>query len=234
MNSGIYQIKNLENNKVYVGSSKHLDKRKREHFSMLINNKHHSIKLQRAYNRATNKNIFSFRVLEKVAEDKLFEREQYYIDKLKGYSEGYNCCKFVDNFKNTYSKDLKINKLKKTNESFEIFKKLYSKYKKYIIFDSNIFKDRLINKHYKNPMYNKIIIIINWFATNYNKPYMIEINFTSYKLTTLYIDILDNKNNKFASYKYLKSGIKNSKYDSNLYIKNLKNKYNKNIHYIIN
>ena len=104
MNSGIYQIKNLENNKVYIGSSKHLDKRKKQHFSMLINNKHHSVKLQRAYNKAINKNVFSFRVLEKVAEDKLFEREQYYIDKLKGYSEGYNCCKFANkpSFENVY------------------------------------------------------------------------------------------------------------------------------------
>ena len=88
--SGIYQIRNLVNDKVYVGSAVNLHRRKREHFTRLENNKHPNIKLQRAYNKYGSNN-FIFEVIE-IVDNKEFilSREQYYIDHLNVVNEGYN------------------------------------------------------------------------------------------------------------------------------------------------
>jgi predicted GIY-YIG superfamily endonuclease len=49
--SGIYYIKNITNNKLYIGSSKDILKRFYEHKRLLRHNKHHSIRLQRAWDK---------------------------------------------------------------------------------------------------------------------------------------------------------------------------------------
>jgi group I intron endonuclease len=81
MNSGIYQIVNSINGKYYIGSSENLEKRKLRHFNELKKNRHHNIYLQRAYNK--HGNIFKFEILELIESEKLFEREQYYINTYK-------------------------------------------------------------------------------------------------------------------------------------------------------
>ena len=47
----IYEIKNIINNKRYIGYTKDIEVRKKRHFKELHANKHHSILLQRAYNK---------------------------------------------------------------------------------------------------------------------------------------------------------------------------------------
>lgn len=81
-NVGVYKITNIKNNKVYVGSSKNLRKRRYDHFEMLKLNKHHSIYLQRAYNKSNNKNDFVFEVLEYCNEKDLLVKEQYWLNSL--------------------------------------------------------------------------------------------------------------------------------------------------------
>ena len=49
--SGIYQIRNLVNGKIYVGSSVNLETRKTPHYWELENNRHNNQHLQRAYNK---------------------------------------------------------------------------------------------------------------------------------------------------------------------------------------
>ena len=49
--SGIYRIRNLTNNKFYIGSAVNLNKRKNQHFHYLRNNKHHNKPLQNSYNK---------------------------------------------------------------------------------------------------------------------------------------------------------------------------------------
>jgi excinuclease UvrABC nuclease subunit len=44
--SGIYRIRNIENNHVYIGSAKDILGRKSRHFYALKNNKHHNQHLQ--------------------------------------------------------------------------------------------------------------------------------------------------------------------------------------------
>lgn len=91
--SGIYQIKNTLNNKVYVGSAVDIKQRWRIHKHKLNKLKHHSKKLQNSWLKH-GENSFEFLVLEYI-EDKtrLIEKEQFWIDELKAAGiNGYNVC----------------------------------------------------------------------------------------------------------------------------------------------
>jgi len=91
MKSGIYQIRDLCNNKVYIGSTRNLRSRELEHWRSLRNGKHHSPILQNAYCKY-GKDVFIFEVLELVTISELLEREQYYIDT---HQPEYNIRKYV-------------------------------------------------------------------------------------------------------------------------------------------
>ena len=87
MEAGVYLISNNVNGKCYVGSTVHLDQRRREHFSRLANNKHINAHLQNAYNQY-GREAFDFEILETIdiddnIKDKLLKREQFWIDNLK-------------------------------------------------------------------------------------------------------------------------------------------------------
>lgn len=90
--SGIYVITNNINGKKYVGLSKNCLKRWSDHYS----NSYHSKRkddLDKALYRAMRKygrDNFSFQVIEECDEDKLPEREIYWIAKLDTYKNGYN------------------------------------------------------------------------------------------------------------------------------------------------
>jgi len=95
---GIYKIENLTNGKEYIGSSNDIPKRWKQHLGMLNKNNHHSIHLQRAWNKYGESN-FKFEVLELVHEESLlFEVEQKWMDKIQSYdpSFGYNMSKTAD------------------------------------------------------------------------------------------------------------------------------------------
>lgn len=89
--SGIYQIRNLVNNKIYIGSAEEFYRRKNyEHFYSLKRNKHVNRKLQRAYNKYGEQN-FIFEIIEFVEdESKLLEHEQYWMDRFNVVKNGYN------------------------------------------------------------------------------------------------------------------------------------------------
>jgi len=91
---GIYKITNIINGKFYLGSSNDCHQRWIEHLSDLRRNKHHSIHLQRAWNKYGEKN-FIHEIIEVVnnVED-ILNREQYWLDKLQPFhrDNGYNIC----------------------------------------------------------------------------------------------------------------------------------------------
>lgn len=98
MNSGIYMLLNLVTDMYYVGQACNFNKRWANHLSMLSNNKHFNILLQRAYNKYGEES-FKFYVLELVADKtKLEEREQFWMDHSKCYERGigYNIRKIAD------------------------------------------------------------------------------------------------------------------------------------------
>ena len=80
--TGIYRIRNIVNNKCYIGSSADFHNRERKHFSDLRSGRHHSSILQRAYNKYGEK-AFVFEPIEHVDKDDLLIREQYYLTTFK-------------------------------------------------------------------------------------------------------------------------------------------------------
>lgn len=86
MTSGIYQIRNKKDGKVYIGSSSNIEKRFRTHILNLRKGIHHSIYLQRAWKKY-GKNCFIFEIIKKCKDTKLIETEQKYLD---SYNPKYN------------------------------------------------------------------------------------------------------------------------------------------------
>lgn len=77
---GIYAINNLETGKIYVGSSKNIEKRYDEHRYALRRGDHFNYHLQNAWNKYGEK-AFQFIVCEYVENlESLVEREQYWLD----------------------------------------------------------------------------------------------------------------------------------------------------------
>lgn len=88
----IYAIKNLKNNKLYIGSAVDLKDRWWLHKYQLYLNKHHNRYLQRAYNKYEMEN-FDFIILELVEnKNELLNREQFWLDFYRSYErdKGYN------------------------------------------------------------------------------------------------------------------------------------------------
>lgn len=104
--TGVYQIRNLTNNKLYIGSSEKFDKRWNLHLSQLRRNIHHSIHLQRAWNKY-GANIFIFEIIEECESDKCLDREQHHLDTIlfascndERFSQlGYNICRVAGSTK---------------------------------------------------------------------------------------------------------------------------------------
>ena len=78
MNSGIYAIKNLINDKMYIGSSVDVDIRYKSHISALRNTNHPNRYLQAAFNKHGEK-AFDFELLEKCEHEFLLTKEKEYI-----------------------------------------------------------------------------------------------------------------------------------------------------------
>jgi len=89
VDTGIYQITNLQNGKCYVGSAVSFRKRWKEHLRQLSNGNHHSTVMQRAWNKY-GEAAFEFKKLLVCAKEDLIWFEQRAIDALKPV---YNICK---------------------------------------------------------------------------------------------------------------------------------------------
>lgn len=90
--TGVYQIRNIRNNKIYIGSTvQSFNKRLKRHLYDLHRNLHHSVILQRAWNKY-GEDSFEFSIIELCSAKNLIKREQYWLDRLKSYDTkiGYN------------------------------------------------------------------------------------------------------------------------------------------------
>ena len=88
---GIYSITNINDNKIYIGSTfKSFIGRFKQHCNKLNQNKHPSLYLQNAWNKY-GENSFIFRIVEVINEkDLLLDREKFYIEKYNSFENGYN------------------------------------------------------------------------------------------------------------------------------------------------
>lgn len=83
MTIGIYQIQNNIDGNCYVGSSKNIEGRFTDHFCVTPNRYKHGNKSLLDEMFRLGKSAFIATILEVCPEDKLKEREQYWIAKLK-------------------------------------------------------------------------------------------------------------------------------------------------------
>lgn len=138
--SGIYKITNKVNGKIYIGSSKNITYRWRQHLDELCTGTHCNSKLQLDFNKYGIEN-FTFEIVEFVSNlNKLLEREQYHINKNNCYSEdvGYNIAiakKSITKVK----KALPYKKIPKTK-----LEKMLKNLKLYSIEDTTINKKKII------------------------------------------------------------------------------------------
>jgi len=88
MSSGVYKILNETNGDCYIGSSVNIQERFKRHKKDLKGNRHHSIILQRAYDKY-GKDSFTFNVIEECEREDLCDRENHYLDSL---TPKYNIC----------------------------------------------------------------------------------------------------------------------------------------------
>lgn len=107
--TGIYRIRNIINNKCYYGSAKNIKKRWKRHINDLNNNKHHSIILQRSWNKYGIDN-FIFEIVEICDVNLLLETEQKYLDLNPEYNIGKKASG-GDNLSNNPNRDEIIKKM---------------------------------------------------------------------------------------------------------------------------
>lgn len=89
---GVYQITNIKNNKIYIGSSKNILQRWKNHIRELDKNIHKNMFLQADWNDF-GKDNFVFEILEECSIDNQYNTEQKYLDMLFPFyrnGAGYN------------------------------------------------------------------------------------------------------------------------------------------------
>ena len=92
-NRTIYVIRNKNNGKCYVGSCSCYYSRKSRHKQNFLKKQYGQYnKLYPAIYKE-GLDSFEFKILEKCYKKKAKERESFWIEKLKSFSEGYNCTK---------------------------------------------------------------------------------------------------------------------------------------------
>ena len=149
MKIGIYKILNLKDKKSYIGSTSTIgfEKRWNKHVLDLNNDKHHSIYLQRAWNKYGKSN-FDFIIVEECEKENCLKREQYYIDKME---PEYNICKNAGStlgikLNENYCKRLKMIRKGKSNP-------FYGKH--HTEKTKNILRIKCLNEGKENGMYGK-------------------------------------------------------------------------------
>ena len=228
---GIYQIRNIKTNQIYIGSSKNIERRWKEHQYRLECNAHHSIKLQRSYNKSKDKSIFVYELIEEIKDINLLkDREQYYINLYDAYNTGYNCCAVVDNPKYTLKNQRKLTKLQLRNLYYDEFMTLYGQYNDCIELGYT-FTERLSYKEYAYSTYKAVNTILKWFIESYGENYKLRYSFTGNR--QYYFAIHDKDDNVFAYYQYKKGKVVASEDDVKMCIQHLKDKYDPIIHYIV-
>lgn len=87
--SGIYKIQSITKPyRFYIGSAINLKQREKQHFGLLRRGKHHSIKLQRHYNKY-GKSDLCFIVLLCCDKNDLIANEQFFIDAMNPYFNSF-------------------------------------------------------------------------------------------------------------------------------------------------
>lgn len=88
----VYRITNIQTQQVYVGITEDFTRRQKKHITELKNNKHHSPKLQNAWNYWGEYNFeWTVKEVQINKYDDLYDIEIAEIEKYDSYNNGYNC-----------------------------------------------------------------------------------------------------------------------------------------------
>ena len=103
---GIYKIQNLTNGKCYIGQSKNIKRRWKDHRCSANNSVDHNYNnpLYRAIRKYGIEN-FSFEVIEECLVSELNDKEKYYIQKYNSFFNGYNLTLGGDSSANGINKE---------------------------------------------------------------------------------------------------------------------------------
>lgn len=120
---GIYKITNLVTNESYIGLSKHIEERFKQH-KRSINYLNKQEKLYQAFREYGLEN-FSFDIIEECPEEELEKQEQYWIKFYNSFNQGYNMTYGGDNPPNNKAKrieqyDLNGNKISDFDSAYDI------------------------------------------------------------------------------------------------------------------
>lgn len=135
--SGIYKITNKINGKIYIGQSKNIYARWKEHIS---DAKECKYPIQKALYKY-GKDNFNFEIICICSIDELNEKEMYYINLLNANQKeiGYNLTIGGENFPNTTIGENNCNAKMSYNQIYEIRKRYNQKENKYDVY--NDYKD---------------------------------------------------------------------------------------------
>lgn len=127
---GIYQIKNLLNNKVYIGSTTNFYERFKNHYYSLIHNDNVS-KIQSDWNMHSGKHPFVFDIL-KIVDDNtnremLYNLEQIYLNEHNSCVVGYNSIRETESSLKYKDKNKRSNNIEMT-KNLEVVKHECLKY----------------------------------------------------------------------------------------------------------
>jgi len=86
---GIYAIRNKINGKVYIGQSRNIQKRFKQHLDALERGRHHSKKLQKDFDEL-GPDKFALEFLELCSSEHLDQKETEWIMKFDSIKNGYN------------------------------------------------------------------------------------------------------------------------------------------------
>lgn len=128
---GVYQIKNKENNLIYIGSSKNIKRRWKAHTDGLKKGKHDNMFLQKDWDKY-GEEYFEFSILEECEEDERYDLEQEYINRLLPFNrngKGYN---------------INENARRQNNDGIRIYRDKYRKLNPFYKSSKKHIKERLL------------------------------------------------------------------------------------------
>lgn len=114
----IYGIRNLVNNKIYIGKSVNVRLRKKAHENSFIRKQAVNIHLQRAVDKYGIDN-FEFLIIEEVSIENINEREQFWIKEFKSFDETYGYNKTMGGDGGNITLEIKI-KISKTSPNRKV------------------------------------------------------------------------------------------------------------------